>query len=101
MKNKYAFVIVFMMLSSALFSQDAEKKKVISRLSKLESTYSQIANKIWGFAEVGYKEKQSSQLLQETLKQAGFSIESGVAGIPTSCSMISSRISEKSTWWRW
>ena len=84
MKNKYAFVIVFMMLSSALFSQDAEKKKVIGRLSKLESTYSQIANKIWGFAEVGYKEKQSSQLLQETLKQAGFSIESGVAGIPTS-----------------
>ena len=84
MKNKYTFLVGFVLLSISLLAQDAEKKKVMGRLSKLESTYSQIANKIWGFAEVGYKEKQSSQLLQETLKQAGFSIESGVAGIPTS-----------------
>ena len=84
MKNKYVYLVGFVLLTLSLIAQDAEKKKVLGRLSKLESTYSQIATKIWGFAEVGYKEKQSAQLLQETLRQAGFSIESGVAGIPTS-----------------
>lgn len=45
--------------------------------------YKNIALQIWGFAEVGYKEVKSSQLLQETLKNNGFNIQSGVAEIPT------------------
>jgi len=45
--------------------------------------YKNIALQIWGFAEVGYKEVKSSQLLQETLKSNGFAIQSGVADIPT------------------
>ncbi|MFX8871910.1 amidohydrolase, partial [Acinetobacter baumannii] len=39
--------------------------------------------RIWDFAEVGYKEVKSSALHQQTLKDAGFTVESGVAGIPT------------------
>ena len=38
---------------------------------------------IWDFAEVGYKEEKSTALLQQTLKENGFTIESGVAGMPT------------------
>jgi len=57
-ENKYVYVVGFVLLSISLLAQDAEKKKVLGRLSKLESTYSQIANKIWGFAEVGYKENK-------------------------------------------
>ena len=64
-------------------AQDVDKKKVISRLNEREMQYGQIAQKIWNLAEVGYKEKQSSALLQETLKQAGFTVEAGVADIPT------------------
>lgn len=45
--------------------------------------YSGIANRIWGFAEVGYQETKSSTLLQEKLKAAGFQISAGVAGMPT------------------
>lgn len=45
--------------------------------------YTQVANKIWEYAEVGYQETKSSALLQETLSQAGFKIEKGVAGMPT------------------
>ena len=45
--------------------------------------YTQVANKIWEYAEVGYQETKSSALLQETLTQAGFKIEKGVAGMPT------------------
>ncbi|MFC1651440.1 amidohydrolase [Candidatus Latescibacterota bacterium] len=38
---------------------------------------------MWQLAEVGYQEVESSSLLQSELARAGFSIEAGVAGIPT------------------
>ncbi|OYU56858.1 MAG: amidohydrolase [Chitinophagaceae bacterium BSSC1] len=41
------------------------------------------ALQIWKYAEVGYKEVKSSALHQQHLKEAGFSVETGVAGIPT------------------
>jgi aminobenzoyl-glutamate utilization protein B len=76
-------ILLLVLVSLHVFAQDADKKKVLARIQQQESHYSAIAQKIWNFAEVGYKEKQSSALLKETLKQAGFTIESGVAGIPT------------------
>ena len=41
------------------------------------------ARSLWEYAEVGYQETRSSALLQEQLAAEGFSVESGVAGIPT------------------
>ena len=55
-------------------------------LKFLDGRYDQttsIAKQIWHHAEVGYQEHQSSQLLQDTLKTEGFTVEAGVAGIPT------------------
>lgn len=46
--------------------------------------YKEIALKIWDLAEVGYKEEKSSALLQKELKENGFAVKAGVAGIPTS-----------------
>jgi len=42
-----------------------------------------ISDKIWGFAELGLEEHKSSELLIKTLKEFGFSVESGVADMPT------------------
>lgn len=39
---------------------------------------------IWKLAELGYQERASSALLQKELADAGFSVEAGVAGMPTS-----------------
>ena len=44
----------------------------------------QMAQKIWDWAELGYKEKQSSALLADKMAAAGFRVERGVARIPTS-----------------
>lgn len=41
------------------------------------------ARSLWEFAEVGYQETRSSALLQGQLAAEGFSVEAGVAGIPT------------------
>jgi aminobenzoyl-glutamate utilization protein B len=43
-----------------------------------------VSRQIWELAEVGYKETKSSALLQAELTRAGFSVQAGVAGIPTS-----------------
>ncbi len=42
-----------------------------------------VAQAIWNWAEVGYKEDKSSALLESELAKAGFKVTKGVAGIPT------------------
>ena len=59
------------------------QEKVLKNLDSQKEKYEAIALKIWDWAEMGYQEVQSSALLQETLSEAGFRIEKGVAGIPT------------------
>ena len=61
----------------------AMKEKVIADLQGQYDKYKNIAFSIWSYAEVGYKETKSTALLQATLKENGFTIESGVAGIAT------------------
>ena len=45
--------------------------------------YRLVSRQIWEFAEVGYQEHRSSELLEQHLKQAGFTVQAGVAEIPT------------------
>ena len=78
-----------LMITAAIFSISfgaMAQKKPADILKKLEAKtayYSDIAQQIWGLAEMGYQEEQSSALLQETLSAAGFKITTAVAGIPT------------------
>jgi aminobenzoyl-glutamate utilization protein B len=39
---------------------------------------------IWAFAELGLEEKRSAALLVDVLRQNGFQVETGLAGMPTS-----------------
>jgi aminobenzoyl-glutamate utilization protein B len=41
------------------------------------------ADQVWAYAETLYKEEQSAALLSGMLEEYGFSVERGVAGIPT------------------
>jgi len=59
------------------------KNQAIANLERQHDYYKQQALQIWNFAEVGYKEIKSSSLLKKTLLDHGFTIDSGVAGIPT------------------
>ena len=57
--------------------------EILHDLDKKTATYSTIAHDIWGLAEMGYQEEKSAALLQKILSDEGFTIKSGVAGIPT------------------
>ena len=74
-----------MLCASILWAQpaDALKSDAIKNLDAQYETYKKVALQIWDYAEVGYKEYNSSKLLQETLRNNGYRVEAGVAGIPT------------------
>src|SRR5690606_3838724 len=42
-----------------------------------------MAHALWANPELGYLEVESSQRLQDELRQAGFDVQAGVAGLPT------------------
>lgn len=60
-----------------------DKQDVMDYLDQRSEGFSELAMSIWDYAELGYLEVQSSALLQKTLTEAGFAIESNIAGIPT------------------
>ncbi len=62
---------------------DIAKEKAMAAIRLEYDTYRNTALQIWEYAEVGYKETRSSALLQQLLKDHGFTVEAGVAGIPT------------------
>ena len=76
--------------SNSVFAQkkatgnsDALKTTALSDVQSQYDFYKKTEQQIWNFAEVGYKEYKSSRLLQQVLRDNGFTIDSGVAEIPT------------------
>lgn len=80
--NIRSFLLALLAATASLHAQST-KPEVLQRMDDDKSIYEEIALKIWGYAEVGYKEVRSSALLQDQLKKEGFKVEAGVAGIPT------------------
>ncbi|MEO7263536.1 MAG: amidohydrolase [Ferruginibacter sp.] len=64
-------------------SIDALKIEAAKNIQSGYETYKKIALNIWDYAEVGFKETKSSLLLQNTLKDNGFTVNANVAGMPT------------------
>src|ERR1700686_3976749 len=78
-------VAVFLLTASAAIAQtgSADRAQILKLVDANAAQYKQVSKEIWGFAELGYHEDKSSALLQDQLKQAGFSIQAGVADEPT------------------
>lgn len=86
MKNRSCVAQIFLLASLVLtypVHAKAKRQDVVRSLEKEAKNYEVIAKQIWSWAEVGYQEYKSSELLQKTLKGEGFTIETGVAEIPT------------------
>ncbi len=89
MKKSITFILVLLLTASLV---DAQKKnnpaaslktQAVSDIQSQYDSYKTKALQIWSWAEVGYKEYKSTALLQQTLKDNGFTVEAGVAEIPT------------------
>jgi aminobenzoyl-glutamate utilization protein B len=62
-----------------------EKQFVLNWLSQPQilEKFGKISDAIWSYAELGLQEYKSSKLLADTLEEAGFTVERGLAGMPT------------------
>jgi aminobenzoyl-glutamate utilization protein B len=76
------FVFALIQVPTLSFAQDG-KVQVQSFVEAHSNQYAELAQTIWGYAELGYMEDQSAALLQSTLTDAGFEVEVGVEGMPT------------------
>jgi aminobenzoyl-glutamate utilization protein B len=62
---------------------DTEKIKIAKDVESKQEKFWKISDAIWSYAELGLEEYNSSKLLADTLEEAGFDVERGVAGMPT------------------
>lgn len=60
-----------------------DQQRVVRHIENRSAAYADLAGKIFRLAEVGYQEERSSALLQSELRAAGFTVDAGVAAIPT------------------
>jgi aminobenzoyl-glutamate utilization protein B len=76
-------LLLALLSTSIAFGQTPSQKLTLAAIDGQSAHYADLSKQIWNFSEVGYQETQSSALLQTELKQAGFTVQAGVAGIPT------------------
>ncbi|MEE8585416.1 MAG: amidohydrolase [Acidobacteriota bacterium] len=78
------YLLVALGLFTGLAAQtDPQKQQLAQSIIDRSDQYWAAARQIWEWAEPGYQETRSSELLAKLLEEAGFQIEKGVAGIPT------------------
>ena len=77
--QKQSAVLMALVLSIATMADSSLNMSI----NKHQETFEDVALKIWDWAEVGYQEYKSSELLQSELASHGFTITKGVANIPT------------------
>lgn len=59
-------------------------KEIIRELiERKKELFIKVSDEIWANPELGFKEYQSSKILMEALEKEGFSVQKGIAGIPT------------------
>ena len=64
-------------------AQSDPKSAAMGWIDSNSTTLNRVNRNIWGWAETGLEEFKSSNELQDLLRANGFTIESGVAGMPT------------------
>jgi aminobenzoyl-glutamate utilization protein B len=79
----FATLLVVGVTSAQTKNTEVLKDQAIKDLQSKYDEYKKVALQIWNYAEVGYKEVKSSALHQKTLSDNGFTVEAGVADIPT------------------
>jgi aminobenzoyl-glutamate utilization protein B len=74
---------IMLLSAGMLWAQGDDRAALLSRMDSRAEVYGKLSRQIWEFAEVGYKETKSSNLLKTELRSNGFEIRENVAGIST------------------
>lgn len=86
------FFSLLILLPSLLRAQSATispekladlKKELITEINKQQKTTQQMVDMVFSFGELGFQEFETSKYLTDILKKNGFTVQQGIAGIPT------------------
>jgi aminobenzoyl-glutamate utilization protein B len=78
--KKLLLLITFLFTVSKLsFGQ----QEIVQELNQNFKNYTTISDKIWQYAEPGFLENKTSELLMDELKKAGFDIKKGIGEMNT------------------
>ena len=80
-----ALLVLLLFDTQAIFAKEADplKQQVITRVDSIEAAIEEMATKLWEYSEISLQETRSAALLISKLREAGFEIETNVAGMPT------------------
>jgi aminobenzoyl-glutamate utilization protein B len=76
-------IILFVIPTVSAQKMDKNKAAIINSIEQHQSKLVEISDAIWAHAELAFEEKESSKLLADYAEQNGFTVERGVAGMPT------------------
>src|SRR4026209_2126694 len=60
-----------------------DRAELLRAVAARAGRFGEVSRLIWEYAEVGYKEVKSAELLKKELREAGFEIRDNIGGIPT------------------
>lgn len=88
MKRNFLSVLILLLLCCTAFAAGKKERKSVktvgeSYLDENFATYHALQNEIRQYAELGYQEFKSAKAHIDHLKSHGFTVEEGVAGMPT------------------
>jgi aminobenzoyl-glutamate utilization protein B len=80
-----AVLLAGLLMISQLAAGASVKKKeeAVASIEKHKAEIIDLSDRIWGFAELALLETRSSKALADYAEQQGFTVERGVAGMPT------------------
>ncbi len=80
-----AVMIAALLASSSSFAlaQEPDTESLTGLVEDYAPRMTEVAQSIWDHPELGYLETETSGLLQSELREAGFTIENNIGGMPT------------------
>jgi len=86
MKIKSSLTAAFCFLICNSYGQNemnSTKQAIIASVEKHKANLIKISDDIWALAETAFEETKSSKILSDYAEEQGFTVERGVAGMPT------------------
>ncbi len=83
MKQQFLSLFCALVLVFGNTARADDRDEMLRKMDAQAEHFGQLSRRIWELAEVGYKEKQSAELLKSELRTAGFQIQDNVGEIPT------------------
>jgi aminobenzoyl-glutamate utilization protein B len=87
LRRRYFVVVLILFLAGTSPAQQPDlsqlKREAVNEVDSMQALTQQIVDEIFSYAELGFQEYNTSRYVSGILEKNGFTVQHGVAGIPT------------------